>query len=96
MDIVKNQFFIQNRFLDAGIQEYLYQGLERTQKFRTINISRQHRILHKRCSEKLSDNILKMGFTVTGGVRPKNRLFEINQTVVLIIYPKHIKKPHVR
>jgi len=33
-----------------------------------------------------------MLFTVAGGVRPKNRLFEINQALLLLFYPKHIKK----
>ena len=33
-----------------------------------------------------------MVFTVTGEVRPENRLFEINQAAVLLFYPQHIKK----
>jgi len=49
-------------------------------------------IHHKRCSEKLINSILKMVFTVAGGVRPKNRFFEINQALLLLFYPKHIKK----
>ena len=33
-----------------------------------------------------------MVFTITGEVRPKNGLFEINQTVKLSFYPKLIKR----
>jgi len=49
-------------------------------------------IHHNRCSENLIDNIFKMVFTVTGEVRPKNRLFEINQTVILSFCPNLIKR----